>query len=163
MSPLTRILALALSAVLALQVVNAQGPPDGKYLIALGSSTVSPPLVGANDQGAPTNPVVVGGSNNVWTIRKSDQGEYAILLEKNGPWLTQAEQNEVVVSSIPPPARWIVRKQQDNTYSIEVPSNIWPAKAWTLDKTQPGTKVTLGFSEFPKPGQLWSFIPVSDE
>ncbi|KAG0373362.1 hypothetical protein BGX24_011803 [Mortierella sp. AD032] len=162
------ILTFALSAALALQAVNAQGPPDGKYLIVSATLTGPPPIpVGFNEQGGPTNPIVVGGSNNVWTITKSNPEEYQIILKEAGPtWLTQAGENEVFVSLMPPPpppARWRLQKQQDNMYSIEAPIKIWPTKGWTLTRTEPGARVTVGIFEFPSPAQLWKLIPVLDE
>ncbi|KAK3826773.1 MAG: hypothetical protein J3R72DRAFT_12750 [Linnemannia gamsii] len=163
MSPLTRILTLALLAVLALQAVNAQGTSDRKYLIVPASSTSPPPFpIGANYAQEPTSPVVVGGSNTGWNIKRSGGEEYLISLEENEPrGFTQVKDNEVVVSAMPPAATWRVQKREGDTYSIEVVSNIFPTRTWTLASTVPGTKVTLEFFEiYPRPNQLWRIIPI---
>lgn len=158
MSPLTRILTLALLAVLSFQAVNAQSLSDGKYWIVPAASSDAP--IGFNEQGT-RNPVVVGGENNVWTVRKLDQEEYQIILEEAGPiWFTQAAENNVFVSRAPLPTTWRVQIHEGNTYSIEVPSIIRPTRAWTLDSTAPGNEVTLEIFEPSGPGQLWIFTRV---
>ncbi|KAI9568432.1 hypothetical protein HD554DRAFT_2038742 [Boletus coccyginus] len=115
------------------------GPPDGKYLIVLAGNLVPPPFpVGANEQG-PTSPVIVEGRDNVWTTTKLDHGNYTLILKQKGPcWLRQAGENKEL-------------------------RDFWPTRAWTLDNTAPGTKVTLKVYELPRSGQLWNFIPVLED
>ncbi|KAI9567131.1 hypothetical protein HD554DRAFT_2173746 [Boletus coccyginus] len=117
------------------------GPPDGKYFIVLAGNSAPPPFpVGADEQG-PTSPVITGAKDIIWTATKLPNGNYTLILEQNGPrWLSQAGENEVFVSLMPLPGEWRIQRQEDGTYSIEVPSPIWPTRAWTLNNTTPGTK-----------------------
>lgn len=161
MAPLIRLVTLALVAVLTFQIVIAQSPPSGKYLIVPVTSSGPPlPPLGVSGDG-PVIPVSVGGRDNIWTIQKTENGLITIIAEQTGAF-TQADEGRVFVSFMPPPGTWRVQKQRDESYAIEVPSDYWPARAWTLDSTQPGARVRIGIMEFPGPGQLWKFVPVYD-
>ncbi|KAG0252607.1 hypothetical protein BGZ95_006582 [Linnemannia exigua] len=163
MSPLTQIVTLAFLAVLTFQAVNAQGPSDGKYSIV---STTRPQIpVGVDDYG-PYHRVAVGGKSNVWTIMKLDEGDYQIILEQSGiKWYTEDFQGTLTMSPnspAKPRGTWRLQKYGDY-YSIEVPSNIVPSKAWALknmDNTQPGEEVTIGAADFP---MVWKFTPVLEK
>ncbi|KAG0089583.1 hypothetical protein BGZ93_009787 [Podila epicladia] len=166
MAPLIRLVTLALVAVLTLQTVAAKSFPSlpiGRYLIVPAISSSPPPFpLGADEKGT-AGPVVAGGRDNVWTVKETDNGLYTIVAEQTGsPWFTQAAEDRVIVSLIPPPGTWRVEKHNDDSYTIELPSPFWPPRAWTLDSTQPGTIVQLRVMEFPRPGQLWKFVRIED-
>lgn len=163
MSALTRILALTLLAVLTFQAVNAQSPSNGKYFIALANPSMPPIPVGSDHNGF-TDSVTVGSKDIVWTVTRSNQEDYVIALEQSGSrWTAAAEGGNLFVSQMSTSATWKLRQQGENSYTIEVPSNIWPAQGWALYSTQSGSKVSIGFFDLPNPSTLWKFTPVQED
>ena len=97
-----------------------------------------------------------------WTVRKLENGNYTLILEQGGPrWLSKGIGENVVVEIMPLPGQWAIHKHPHLEYSsvphvlmsfidntanfnltrIEVPSDRWPTRAWTLDHTNPGSEV----------------------
>ncbi|KAF8549695.1 hypothetical protein OG21DRAFT_1514888 [Imleria badia] len=120
--------------------IATSGPPDGKYVIILASAP--PPFPLGVDEGGAVNPIIVGGMDHVWTVRKLEDGNYTLALEEPGAlWFSQAREENVTVSTMPPPTEWAIHRQKGNIYSIEVATDRCPTTAWTLDSTLDGSKV----------------------
>ncbi|KAF8125114.1 hypothetical protein EV363DRAFT_1419306 [Boletus edulis] len=153
-----------------------------KFLIVLASPSAPPPFpVGANVDEGPVSPVISGGKDNVWSVRRVENGHYNLTLEQMGPrWLSRGIEDDVVVGLMPLPGEWVITRGEDGTFSsapilltfiddiltlelkyvrIEEPGDIFPTKSWALDSTEPGTRVKLRRRDFPA---RWRFIPVEE-
>ncbi|KAF8443330.1 hypothetical protein L210DRAFT_3503084 [Boletus edulis BED1] len=136
-----------------------------KFLIVLASPSAPPPFpVGANVDEGPVSPVIAGGKDNVWSVRRVENGHYNLTLEQMGPrWLSRGIEDDVVVGLMPLPGEWVITRGEDGTFSsapilltfiddiltlelkyvrIEEPGDIFPTKSWALDSTEPGTRLT---------------------
>jgi hypothetical protein len=135
------------------------GPPNGKYWIRL--AVGSKPSIGVDDGPAPVKPVITEGINNIWTVRKLEDGNYNLTLEDAGRLLfIQDDGGKLVGSDTPPPFSWAIRSlgQDSVSYTIEVPSGIWPSRGWTVLDPEPRSPVIIGIIEVPLPNQTWNFI-----
>ncbi|KAF8552107.1 hypothetical protein OG21DRAFT_1511878 [Imleria badia] len=126
------------------------GPLPGRYRI----QSILGPFVGANFGG--TGNVVADGSEGVFIVAKSENGNYTLSLPQG---FTREDHGNVVASPIKlPPGIWSIRELRDGINTIEVP-NVTPPTGWNLYDTNPNAYVAVGnISDSPQPGQLWRFI-----
>jgi hypothetical protein len=133
-----------------------------KFLIVLAGHSAPPPFaVGANEDEGPVNPVIAGGKDNVWSVRRVESGNYNLVLDQRGPsWLSKGVGDSVVVEIMPLPGEWVITRQEDGTYTIEAPGPIRPSLSWALDSGELGAPVKLRRRDFPA---RWNFRPVLEE
>jgi hypothetical protein len=134
------------------------GPPDGKYQIQLAANPR--PLIGVYPGPALEKPVIVGGVNNVWNVVRSENGNYILTLDDTGRPLFMLDVNgQLVGSSKPqPPLLWNIRRQLDGSYTIEVPSDFFPTRGWTVNDPEQQLPVYISTIEIPRANQQWNFI-----
>ncbi|KAF8547245.1 hypothetical protein OG21DRAFT_1517535 [Imleria badia] len=133
------------------------GPPPGKYVleVALGPR----PSIGSDFVGPPVAPVVVGGPNTVWTVLKSQDGNYTLCFQEGIHRYAREEYGNVVVNPEKRPSDvWSIREQEGGFYTIEVPNT---TRGWTLYDAHPNSFVAVGYinNQAPELGQLWKFHP----
>jgi hypothetical protein len=139
------------------------GPQDGKYLIQLAVDGPNLPI-GVEFGGAPVKPVITEGSDNVWTVKKLNDGNYSLVLEQSGrPLFIQVDEGDLVGNVAPPPFSWTIRGKDGGPYTIEVPSGIIPTRGWTVKNPTPKSPVTVDFITIALPTHQWNFIPAIPE
>jgi hypothetical protein len=134
------------------------GPRDGKYYIL---PAVDPKiLVGVDGVGNPWVPLVTDGNNNVFTVRKLENGDYTLILEDGVPrQYIQDHDGKLVGNEQSPASAWTIQGSDCGPYTIEVPSSIRPTKGWVLKSEKPKSPIALNFIEVTLPEQLWNFVP----
>ncbi|KAF8447358.1 hypothetical protein L210DRAFT_3641313 [Boletus edulis BED1] len=122
------------------------GPPIGNYSIRLASDDKA--WIGIDDGGPP-----------VWTVKRSEDGKYALeyLRAGNNVYIIPDEYN-VVGSIVPSSYPWIISGPDGGPYTIET-SGLRPHQAWTVKDTSPEAFVTLEYLEKPLPEQQFCFVP----
>jgi hypothetical protein len=97
-----------------------------------------------------------------WTVEKLEDGNYHLSLEEAGlRFFIQGAGEDLIGSILPPPGVWSIRGQpgqytlvpiclplqyiisniQNKFGRIEIPSNIWPSRAWTASRLEPKSRV----------------------
>ncbi|KFH73936.1 hypothetical protein MVEG_01149 [Podila verticillata NRRL 6337] len=155
------VLLLLLLAIIQVALAELQ---IGRYKIVSAAKSAPPPSpLGINPQG-PVSPVITGGIEQVWTVRKVEDRVYVISIEQEaGNYVLKNNDRDIIADIFPPQAKWHVAKHQDGFYTIELPSNIWPSRAIYLPNSAPGARPQLGIYEtVPPPNFLWEFIPAEE-
>jgi hypothetical protein len=155
------VLLLLLLATIQVALAELQ---NGRYKIVSAAKSAPPPSpLGINPRG-PVSPVITGGIEQVWTVRKLEDGFYVISIEQEGgDYVLKNNDRDIIADIFPPPAKWRVAKHQDGFYTIELPSIIWPSRAIYLPNSAPGARLQLGIYEIvPPPNFLWEFIPADE-
>ncbi|KAI9240201.1 MAG: hypothetical protein BYD32DRAFT_409245 [Podila humilis] len=153
------VLFLLLLATIQVALAELQ---NGRYKIVSAVKSAPPPSPLGIDPQGPVSPVITGGIEQVWTVRKLEDGFYDIFIEHGGKYVLKDNDGDIIASIFPPPAKWRVAKHQDGFYTIELPLDIWPPKAIFLPNSAPGAQPRLGFYELPLPKFLWEFIPAEE-
>ncbi|KAG0010738.1 hypothetical protein BGZ81_002585, partial [Podila clonocystis] len=152
------VLLLLLLATIQVALAELQ---NARYKIVSAAKSAPPPFPLGIDPRGPVSPVITGGIEQVWTVRKLEDGFYVISIEQEGGnYVLKNNDRDIIADIFPPPAKWRVTKHQDGFYTIELPSNIWPSRAIYLTNPAPGARLQLGIYEMvPPPHFLWEFIP----
>ncbi|KAI9237173.1 MAG: hypothetical protein BYD32DRAFT_417004 [Podila humilis] len=155
------VLLLLLLATIQVALAELQ---NGRYKIVSAAKSAPPPSpLGINPRG-PVSPVITGGIEQVWTVRKLEDGFYVISIEQEGGnYVLKDNDGDIIADILPPSARWRVIKDRGDFYIIELPSNIWPSRAIYLPNSAPGARPQLGINDgVPPPYFLWEFIPAEE-
>ncbi|KAF8125099.1 hypothetical protein EV363DRAFT_1270052 [Boletus edulis] len=136
---------------------------DGRYYILPATPSGPPalPIGGLTDKSP--SPVVVGGGDRLWTVKRLKNRNYTLTLEQFGPRFTEISGSDIVVDLAPSPQEWTIHERNDGTYTIELPSIIWPSRAWAVRNTKANTEVKIVAFEFPEHIMRWKFNPLIEE
>ncbi|KAG0335156.1 hypothetical protein BG000_007752 [Podila horticola] len=165
MARLTRLLALALSAVLSLQAVIAAPRPElvlGTYKI-LSVAAKENPQTGVDPSRPSSLPIRVNAALDLWEVKpQPEPGVYRLSLIDAFPYTGIVDRTVVATFDEQVDQNWYVRYHATyDAYTIES-APLWPTPAWTLENDDPNATVTIRLFELmPAKSQLWTFERVN--
>ncbi|KAG6370527.1 hypothetical protein JVT61DRAFT_11311 [Boletus reticuloceps] len=139
---------------------------DGRYYILPATPSGPPalPIGGLTDKSP--SPVVVGGGDRLWTVKRVEEDIYTLTLEQFGQRYTEISGRDIVVDLAPSPQKWAINERLGLCATPKLTLRCGRSTdeiKLVLISITPHGQVKISIFEFPEHIPRWTFNRLIEE